>query len=93
MIVHLPEYPLRSGSFGGLGRVLGIRVGGADWKVAEDIAKLVFESLFKVPHNRVSLAAVRTLVIAVLDKDHRRVNRALTVVSLAERRREFWGRN
>ena len=81
--MHLPELALRRRRLGRLGGVLGVRMGRREREVAEHEAQLGRPAGLHLLDDRVRRAAVRALVVAVLDQRDRRVGRALDVVALA----------
>jgi hypothetical protein len=66
--VQLPEAALGARSFGGLGRLERVRVDLSEREVAEGEAKVLAEDPPHLLHDRVGCAAVRALVVAVLDE-------------------------
>src|SRR6266566_2576655 len=86
--VHLEESPLDGRGFGDFGGLLRMRVRSAEREVAENIAELVAKQLLELLHDRHGCAAVRTLVVAVLDEGHRRGRRPLDMVTLPHRQSE-----
>ena len=84
-VVHLPERALRGRRLGRLGGELGVRVHVGQRQVAPDVAD-VAEVGQQLAHDRLGLAAVRALEVAVLDQGDRRVRRAADVVALGVHR-------
>ena len=80
-VVHLPERALGGGGLGGLGGELGVRVHVAQRQVPPDVAD-VAEVAQQLADDRLGLAAVRALEVAVLDDGDRRVGRPADVVAL-----------
>jgi len=71
--VHLPELSLRTGSFSSLRREARVRVGFGERKVTEHETQLTSKIFLRFLHYRVRHAAVRALVVAVLDQRDRRI--------------------
>ena len=63
-VMHLPEEPLRRRGFGGLSRMLRMRMNLGKREVSEDEAQTSTELLLNLFDNRIGAPAVRTLVIA-----------------------------
>ena len=84
--MHLPERALLGGGLGGLGGELGVRVDVVQRQVPPDVAD-VAEVGQQLADDRLGLAAVGALEVAVLDEGHRRVGRAADVVALRIDRR------
>ena len=81
-VVHLPEAALGARGLGRLGRRLRARVDVVERQVAPDVAELVAEGDEQLADDGLGLAAVRALVVAVLEQDHARVGVAAQVVDL-----------
>jgi hypothetical protein len=79
-IVHLPEFAETSGKLGNLGRGLSLGVNLRQGKVAENEAKLLSELRLDLFHQRMGLATVGALVVAVLDECARSLGIALNVI-------------
>ena len=88
-VVHRPELALWCRGFRELGRRGGVRMRLGKRKVAEHEAQLVAEPGLHFFHDRVGHAAVRTLVVAVLDQRHGCVGGALGVIVRAHRCRQL----
>ena len=80
-VVHLPERALVGGRLGGLGGELGVRVDVVERQVPPDVAD-VAEVAQELADDRLRLAAVGALEVAVLDDRDRRVERPADVVAL-----------
>ena len=78
-VVHLPEGALPGGGLGRLGRELGSRVDIVEREVPPHVAQ-VAEIGQQRPDDRLGLAAVRALEVAVLDQGDRRLIRPAHVV-------------
>ena len=76
--MHLPELALVGGGLGGLGRQLRVRVDVVQRQVAPHVAQVVAERVEQLADHQLGLAAVRALVVAVLDERHRRVSEPRT---------------
>ena len=88
-IMHLPEPTLRRCRLGCFGGLRSMRVGVAQREVPEDRSELVAEDALDLLHDRVGGAAVRALVVAVLDqRQRRRLGTAAGMVARADRNRE-----
>src|SRR2546426_4793502 len=90
-VVHLPELPLRAGRFRRLGGVLRVRVTLAQREVPEHEAQAATQPFLNLLHDRVGTAAVRALVVAVLDEGDGGAGRAAGVIPPADRERELGG--
>ena len=71
--MHLPERALVGGGLGGLGGELGVRVDVVERQVPPDVAD-VAEVAQELADDRLGLAAVRALEVAVLDEGDRRAS-------------------
>ena len=80
-VVHLPERALVGRGLARLGRELGVRVDVVQRQVPPDVAE-VAEVGEQLADDRLGLAAVGALEVAVLDDRDRRVDRAADVVAL-----------
>ena len=87
-VVHLPKLALRPGGLGCLGGMLGVRMALPEGKVAKDEAKLIAQSLLQVLHDGIRHAAVRALVVAILDECDGCLVRTGDVVVLRDGRME-----
>ena len=72
-VVHLPEAALGARGLRRLGRHLRARVDVVEREVAPHVAQLVAEGGEQLADDGLGLAAVRALVVAVLDQRHGRV--------------------
>ena len=68
-VVHLPEPVLGTGRLGGLGGLVRMRVDLTQWKVSVGEPEIVAECLLQRLRDGMSRAAVRALVVAVLDDE------------------------
>ena len=80
-VVHLPERALLRRGLGRLRRLLRVRVDVVERQVPPDVGD-VAEVAQQLAHDRLRLAAVRALEVAVLEHGDRRVDRAADVVAL-----------
>ena len=80
-VVHLPEGALLGRRLGGLGRQLRVRVHVGERQVAPHVAQVVAEVGEQLADDRLGLAAVGALEVAVLDQRDRGVRRAADVVA------------
>jgi len=80
-VVQLPELPLVRGRLGRLCRELGARMDVCQRQMAPDVAQ-VAEVPEQLADDRLGLAAVRALEVAVLDQGDGRLRRAAQVVAL-----------
>ena len=80
-VVHLPEGALCGGPLGGLRGELGVRVDVVQRQVPPDVLE-VAEVGEELSDDRLRLAAVRALEVAVLDERHEGRGRAADVVAL-----------
>jgi Domain of Unknown Function (DUF326) len=80
-VVHLPERSLVGGRLRRLRGELRVGVDVVEWQVPPHIGD-VTERAAQLADDRLRLAAVRALEIAVLDDRDRRINRAAHVVVL-----------
>ena len=81
-VVHVPEASLRARGLGRLGRHLRARVDVAERQMAPDVSELVSEGVQQLADDRLGLAAVGALVVAVLDQHHRGVMAAAEMVDI-----------
>ena len=81
-VVHLPELALARGGLRRFGGQLRVPVHVVERQVPPHIANVVAKGREQLADDRLSLAAVRALEIAVLDECHRRVIGAADVVAL-----------
>src|SRR5207249_6123790 len=87
-VVHLPELALRTRRFGGLRGVLRVRMAFAQREVPIHEAQAASHLLLDRFDDGVRAAAVRALVVAVLDQRNGRIRRALDVIPCAHRQRQ-----
>jgi hypothetical protein len=80
-IVHLPEASLHAGGLGRLRGRRGLRVKLRHREVAEHESEPVAEALEQVQHDRVGLATVGALEVAVLDQRHRGIRPPAHVIA------------
>ena len=80
--MHLPEPALRRRGLGGLGGELGVLVHVDQREVAEHEPQVVAERAHQLADDRLGLAAVGALEVAVLDERDRGVERAADVVEV-----------
>ena len=80
--MHLPEGALGSGRLRGLRGDLGVLVDVVQGKLPPHVPEVVPERFEQLADHELGLAAVRALVVAVLDERHRGVIRAADVVAL-----------
>jgi hypothetical protein len=80
-VVHLPERALVGGRLRALGGELGMRVDVGERQVPPNVRN-VAELAEELTDDRLSLAAIGALEIAVLDDGDRRVDRSAHVVAL-----------
>ena len=88
-IMHLPELALRGRCLRRFRRMLGMRMRLGQREIPKHKTHLVAKAFLQGLHDRIRLAAVWTLVIAVLDDRHRRLRRSLRVIVRADRRLQF----
>ena len=80
-VVHLPERALGGGGLRCLGGELGVRVDVGERKVPPDVSD-VGEVRQQLAHDRLRLAAVGALEVAVLDQRHRGRDRTADVIAV-----------
>jgi hypothetical protein len=80
-IVHLPEPALGAGGLGRLGRGAGAGMEVHHRHVAEGEAKAIAVATEQLAHDRIGVAAVRALEVAVLDQRHERSRPAAQVIA------------
>src|SRR3954466_14198511 len=85
-IVHFPELALDRCRFRRFGGLLRMRMRGRDREVAKDEAKRLTHSLLDLLDYWIGGAAIRTLVVPVLDERDRSVGRAIDVVAALRHR-------
>ena len=78
--MDLPELPLECDGFGHLGRRFGVRMHIGEREVPKDESHGVSERREQLLDDRIRLAAVGTLVVAVLDDGEFRVERTARVI-------------
>jgi hypothetical protein len=83
-IVHLPEFALGAGEFGGFSGGLGVRMALRQRKIAEDKEQALAEVLLDALDDGIGAAAVRALVISILHERDRREGIALSVIFRAD---------
>jgi hypothetical protein len=71
-IVHFPEPTLRAGRLGCFRRELGLRMDSGNRKVSEHELELVAEALLKLLDDRIGVAAMRALVVAIFEQRYPR---------------------
>jgi hypothetical protein len=89
-IVHLPEPALRTGCLGRFGRLVGMRVDLRQRKVAIREPQVVPHDLPNLFEDRMSCAAKRALVVAVLDECYWSRRRPQYVIPLTDRYGQSW---
>src|SRR5712692_6102956 len=87
-VVHLPELPLRAGGFGGFRRVLGVRMNLGEREIAVDKTKAAAHDTQHFGDDGMCRAAMRTLIVAILDQRDRRVVGAQAVIVFKNGRSE-----
>jgi hypothetical protein len=81
LVVHFPEPTMRSGEFGAFGGGLGVGVDLPQGKMPENKIQVLGEVLLHHIDNRMSEAAMRALVIAILYEGYRRTDRTPDVIT------------
>ena len=79
-IVHLPEFTLQPGGFGGLGGEQGFIVDAGKREMAVNNTDIIRIIVLELRQHGRKISAVRSLKIAVLDDGHRRGFRAFDPV-------------
>ena len=87
--MHLPKLSLSARGFRGLSRELRVRMRIGERKIAKGETELMAQLLLKRFHDAVGCAAVRALIIAILQHLDRCVVRTLNVVALRLGFRQF----
>jgi hypothetical protein len=82
--VHFPELTLSAGSFGGLGRQLGVWMRFSQREMPIDKAQLITHVTPDALYDRLGARAVWALEVAVLDNGHRRVSGTGNVISIVD---------
>src|SRR3954470_2301629 len=83
-VMHLPEFAMRAGKFGGLCGGFRVRMRLAQGKMPEDKSQPLPEMLLDKLDDRMRQSAIRTFVVAVLDERGRCIRRALGMVTLRD---------
>ena len=90
-VVHQSELALSPGGLRRLGRHLGMRVYGRQWKMPEHEAQRILELRPDRIHDRMCGTAVRAFVIAVLEQRKRRIDASADMIrGPAKRVRQEW---
>src|SRR5882724_7586455 len=82
LVVHLPEFSLRTSGFCGFGSSQRMRVSPNRWEVTKDKAQIVAQKFLHFLDYRISASTVNALKVAILEQRHRRALRALNVVAI-----------
>src|SRR3954471_8012336 len=81
-IVHFPKLPLAAGRFRSFCRMFGVRMSIDQRKIAESKTQLLTQFFLKRFHDRMSLAAIRTFVIAIFNERDRCIHWPLDVIPI-----------
>ncbi len=80
-VVHFPKTVLRTGRFGGFGRVFRVRVHVSERKIAISEAQAITQAFLNGFDNGMCLTAIRAFVVAILNEHDRRINWPLDMVA------------
>src|SRR5260370_16342182 len=86
--VHLPEFALRCGRFGGFGCTQGPGMTFHEWEMSMDQTQAVNQFTSQLLGGPMSLLTASTLVVAIIDHCNGRVGWAHHVVALVHRHRQ-----
>src|SRR5882724_1016508 len=85
LVVHLPEFSLRTSGFCCFGSSQRMRVSPNHWEVTKDKAQIVAQKFLHFFDYGISASTVNALEVAILEQHHRRTLRALDVVAIGNR--------